>query len=111
MNSFNHYVFGSCVEWMYRYVLGIREGKPGFSEIVIAPRFDPCARLTSAEGQYNSHVGCIKVNWELVKGKYVFRVQCPLKTPVRFDFGKAESKLVSKKGGEYLFHINVSCNA
>lgn len=111
MNSFNHYVFGSCVEWMYRYVLGIREGKPGFSEIVIAPRFDPCARLTSAEGQYNSHAGCIKVNWELVKGEYVFRVQCPLKTPVRFDFGKAESKLVSKKGGEYLFHINVSCNA
>lgn len=109
MNSFNHYVFGSCVEWMYRYVLGIREDKPGFSEIVIAPRFDPCARLTFAEGKYNSRGGCIKVNWELVKGEYLFRVQCSRKIPVRFDFGTAVARLVSKKDGEYLYRITVPC--
>lgn len=24
MNSFNHYSLGSCVEWLYSYVLGIK---------------------------------------------------------------------------------------
>lgn len=109
MNSFNHYVFGSCVEWLYRYVLGIRENEPGFSSVIIAPRFDPYERITSAEGEYDSRCGRIKVNWELVKGEYFFSVQCPSEMRVRFDFGTAPFRLVSEKDGKYLFRIGASC--
>ena len=111
MTSFNHYVFGSCVEWMYRYVLGIREDRPGFSEVLIAPRFDPCGRITSAEGRYDSRGGRIAVRWEQAKGGYLYRVQCPRKMNVRFDFGGTSARLVSKKDGEYVYRIAASCGA
>lgn len=44
MNSFNHYSLGSCVEWMFKYCLGIMPGeKPdeaGFKKITLRPFFD-----------------------------------------------------------------------
>ena len=108
MNSFNHYVFGSCVEWMYRYVLGIREGAPGFSEIILAPHFDPVRRITFAEGHYDSRAGRIRVGWELVKEEYLFKAHCPEGVSVRFDFGDSDARLVSQKGGEFVYRVAVN---
>ena len=105
MNSFNHYVFGCCVEWMYRYILGIREDAPGFSQIVMAPRFDPFARLSSAEGYYDSAAGRIEVSWELVKGEYILKVRAPENVSVRFDFGDRIARKISQKAGEYMYRI------
>ncbi len=65
MNSFNHYSLGSCVQWMYSYMLGIRpvEKTPGFEEVVIRPVTDPLHRITSASGSYQGENGRIDVEW------------------------------------------------
>lgn len=72
MNSFNHYAYGSVVEWMYRYMAGIQadEEKPGFQNIILQPTPDSGAkynsqeRIRSVEGSYDSYHGPIYVSWK-----------------------------------------------
>lgn len=66
MNSFNHYSLGSCVQWMYAYMLGIRpsDEAAGFEKVIIQPYTDPKHRITSASGSYESVNGRIDVDWE-----------------------------------------------
>jgi alpha-L-rhamnosidase len=60
MNSYNHYAFGSVVEWLYREMAGIDTdpAAPGFEKIVIHPHVDP-------------RVGHVKVEYDSVRGKIV----------------------------------------
>ena len=48
MNSFNHYAYGSCGQWMYARIGGIEldEQSPGYKRIIINPVLAP--GLTSA---------------------------------------------------------------
>lgn len=66
MNSFNHYSLGSCVQWMYAYMIGIRptDEAPGFKKVIIEPYTDPLHRITSASGSYQGDTGRIDVEWE-----------------------------------------------
>jgi alpha-L-rhamnosidase len=65
MNSYNHYAFGSVVEWLYREVAGIDgdPAAPGFEKIVIHPH--PDARLGNARAEYDSIRGKIVSEWSL----------------------------------------------
>lgn len=65
MNSLNHYANGSIVQWMYEYMLGIRQedNSCGFNRIIINPRIN--WRLQSASGQYQTQHGKISVAWLL----------------------------------------------
>lgn len=65
MNSFNHYSLGSCVQWMYSCMLGIRplESAPGFEEVTVRPYTDPKHRITAARGSYEGENGRIDVEW------------------------------------------------
>ncbi len=76
MVSFNHYAFGSVGEFYYRYILGIREGAPGFSKLHFRPVSDE--RLGSVSGSYQCDHGLIEVSWKR-DGK---RLTIDLKTPV-----------------------------
>ncbi|NLB38937.1 MAG: family 78 glycoside hydrolase catalytic domain [Clostridiales bacterium] len=51
MNSMNHYAYGSIVEWMYRYMVGLNPdpNAPGFKRAVIAPMPDPRMRSVKAK--------------------------------------------------------------
>ncbi len=72
MNSFNHYAYGSVLEWMYRYMLGIdsSEKDPGFKKVILQPTFDSGekyndeSRIKSVNGSYDSLYGKISVAWE-----------------------------------------------
>lgn len=66
MNSFNHYSYGSIVEWMYAYVAGIRQAEDsvGFRHLCIAPVVD--ARLGHADAVYRSAMGLWKTSWRAV---------------------------------------------
>lgn len=65
MNSFNHYAYGSIVEWMYRDMCGLNptasdSNLTGFRTATIAPKPDSSlqwanARYRSAAGLYESH--------------------------------------------------------
>ena len=101
MNSFNHYSLGSCVEWLYRYVLGIRPDfeRPGFELLRLVPDVDFSGRITHAEGSYDSCRGKISVSWEASDGKCVYRAQFPAEMEVSCCFERYEILSLEQKPG------------
>lgn len=85
MNSFNHYSLGSCVEWMYGYMLGIRPLQAGFKEVLIAPVTDPLHRVSYASGSYHSENGRIDVDWVEEDGVVTLNVSKPSEMKAQFD--------------------------
>lgn len=77
MNSFNHYAYGSVVEWMYRYMAGICADveNPGFKHIILQPTLDTGEkyndeeRIDSVSASYESLYGRIDSSWESEEGK------------------------------------------
>src|SRR5207237_1184430 len=57
MNSFNHYALGSCVEFLFGGIGGIRPASPGYKSILIDPVIQD--GLTWAKATYNSINGTI----------------------------------------------------
>lgn len=86
MNSFNHYSLGSCVEWMYSYMLGIKPDPdaPGFKKLIIHPVTDPNHRLEFANGSYDSENGRIDVDWADEDGVVTLRVAKPAEMEADF---------------------------
>ena len=126
MNSFNHYAYGSVVEWMYRYMAGIEPAAPGFRELKLQPRIDLRTAEELPEGQknikwvkasYNSASGLIRSEWNTEKG-LVYKctvpkgVKCTLTLPavsdtitvngVKQDIS-GETVDFELKGGNYTF--------
>jgi len=64
MNSFNHFAFGSCGEWLYGGVAGIAQAPDdiGFERILIRPRVD--GPIAWAEAEHRSVRGPIASAWE-----------------------------------------------
>ncbi len=88
MNSFNHYSFGSCTEWLYEYCLGIRPtDNGGFKKVIFAPRFDASGKITSAKGYYNTPFGRITVCWKKIDSGFEYTVELPREIEYEFDFG------------------------
>ncbi len=78
MNSFNHYAYGSIVEWMFRHMLGLQpvEDRPGFRKVDLAPQPDP--RLKWARGSLDSAAGRYESEWRIGEdGALTFRVRIP----------------------------------
>lgn len=77
MNSFNHYAYGSVLEWMYRYMAGISvdEENPGFKNIILQPTLDTGVkynseeRIDEVEASYDSYYGTIQTSWTSSEGK------------------------------------------
>lgn len=81
MNSFNHYAYGSIMEWIYRNVAGLNpvEEHPGFRRVRLVPQPD-------------NHLDWVKVNLESAAGRY-------------------ESDWAIQPDGELTFHFQVPFNA
>ena len=64
MNSFNHYAYGSIVEWICGFAAGLRPrlDRPGFRSVDICPM--PDARLGKIDFEYRSAAGRYHVFWE-----------------------------------------------
>lgn len=83
MNSFNHYSYGACVEWMFKYMGGITmdEENPGFQDIILQPTVDESGRITFVNSSYNSVYGNIVSNWQAESGKMsVYHAEIPANT-------------------------------
>ena len=76
MNSFNHYSLGSCYEWMYEYMLGIKPVTPGFARFLYRPY--PDKRITGASGSYNSPSGTIGSEWRYNGHNYDMKLTVPV---------------------------------
>jgi alpha-L-rhamnosidase len=81
MNSFNHYAYGAIGDWMYRYIAGIRQDKPGYSEFVINPR--PGGDISSAKGELLTYYGMIKSEWRIENDDFFIGIQVPVNTVAR----------------------------
>ncbi len=97
MNSFNHYSLGSCVQWMYQYMLGIKPAAAAFERLTVKPFTDPMHRITSASGCYDSESGRIDVEWAEENGIVTLSVYKPAEMPVDIDI-KGEIVSVSVDG-------------
>jgi alpha-L-rhamnosidase len=96
MNSFNHYAYGACVEWLYRTVLGIDLAEPGFAVIALKP--EPGGALTWATGSYDSARGTIASAWTLTDGTFAWTVTIPPNTTALARIAAADAALVQEQG-------------
>ncbi len=89
MNSFNHYAYGSVVEWMYRYMAGISSdvNNPGFKNIILQPTLDTGKkynyeqRINGVNASYESMYGKITSSWKSQDGKLaLYQTQIPANT-------------------------------
>jgi alpha-L-rhamnosidase len=80
MNSFNHYSFGSCGQWMYDTItgIGLDEDHPGFKHIIIHPR--PGGGLTWAAASYQSPYGPVRTRWAVDGNRLTLSVTIPPNT-------------------------------
>lgn len=85
MNSMNHYAYGSIVEWMYRYMVGLNPdpAAPGFKRAVIAPMPDP--RMRSVKAKYQSAAGTYEVAWEYKDHQLHMSVTVPFDAKASFQ--------------------------
>jgi len=78
MNSFNHYSLGSCGEYLFGGIGGIRPASPGYKTILI----DPVIRdgLTWANTSYDSIHGKIATAWKHEGSRLTLDVTVPANT-------------------------------
>lgn len=95
MNSLNHYSYGSVVEWMYRYVAGIRpmpEG-PGFREALLSPM--PDYRMSKVTCRLDSPAGAYESSWRIEGNRLNYRFVVPFGAKARIVLRDAELSGIS----------------
>jgi alpha-L-rhamnosidase len=119
MNSFNHYSLGSCGEYLFGYIGGIRPASPGFKTILI----DPMIRggLTWANTSFDSIHGKIATTWKAEGKRLTLEIVVPANTtatvciPTRNVAGITESgqlvenvehvKFLRQEDGKAVFEV------
>lgn len=100
MDSFNHYAFGSVMEWVYTVAAGIKtnEEYPGFEKTVIEPL--PDKRLSWLSASLETKYGIIRSKWEYKQNYIRYEISVPSCSTIIINNKKYE---VEK--GEYIFNI------
>lgn len=75
MNSFNHYTFGGCGEWLMGFLVGLREETNGFKKVRIEPTVIP--DLDWVSGSFESPYGTVSNRWERKNGKITMQITIP----------------------------------
>ncbi len=84
MNSRNHFALGSCGEWYYSHLAGIRPdvNTPGFKKIILAPL--PAQGLDWVKGELNTAYGEIVSHWRKKNNTIEYDVTVPPNTSAEF---------------------------
>ncbi|MBN1430227.1 MAG: family 78 glycoside hydrolase catalytic domain [Anaerolineae bacterium] len=102
MNSFNHYAYGSIVEWMYRDMCGLNpssgnDGVTGFRCALIAPKPDPSLRW--AKACYRSAAGLYESGWRIDDdGCLTIEITIPFNASARVILPDAQAADISING-------------
>lgn len=99
MTSFNHYAYGSVVDWLYGTAAGIRPGENGgFDDaFVLAPV--PDERLGWLAAEYKTKRGTIKSAWKYENGACKWRFEVPEGSVAHVTFN-GEKRVCSAGGYE-----------
>lgn len=103
MNSFNHYSLGSCVYWLYAYVLGIRP--QAGNKITIAPDFS--RQLTYAKGSYAFEKGQVFVSWRCEGNGVLLEIEKKGDFEIEFFFGAKKVLSEEKAGAKQIFTLSL----
>lgn len=99
MNSYNHYAYGSVMEFVYRRIAGIEQTEAGFKKVKIAP--NPCKGLATFKAEYESVSGKIVSGYEQTNGKITFTVEIP--EGAEAEIILPNEKPVTVTGGNYTY--------
>ncbi|MBN1900588.1 family 78 glycoside hydrolase catalytic domain, partial [Candidatus Sumerlaeota bacterium] len=90
--SLDHYMFGTVVEWFYKYIAGIRPLSPGFQTIRIKPPL--FGDLKNASATIHTVRGAVSVEWNKKPGGiFQMKILIPVNTT-------AEVYIPCKKGSK-----------
>ena len=98
MNSFNHYSLGSCGEYLFGGIGGIRPASPGYHTILIAPVVRQ--GLTWAQTSYDSIHGKIATSWKVDANQLTLDVTVPVNTIATVCVPVTGDPATVKEGGK-----------
>ncbi len=102
MNSLNHYAYGSVMEFVYSYVVGIKALEAGFRKVSIAPKLD--IRLKEVKGKYKSVNGEYVVNWSIEStGEVKVHIEVPFGCEAVVELPEYTEKTINLVSGKYDF--------
>ncbi|MFC5528208.1 alpha-L-rhamnosidase [Cohnella yongneupensis] len=74
--SQNHYMFGTVVEWFYKYLAGIIPDAPGYQSFTVKPHV--LGSLTQVSAEIETLYGELQVSWQLFEdGDFRMKVTVP----------------------------------
>ncbi|HSY18292.1 MAG TPA: family 78 glycoside hydrolase catalytic domain [Candidatus Acidoferrales bacterium] len=96
MNSFNHYSLGSCGEYLFGYIGGIRPDSPGFKTILI----DPVIRdgLTWAKTSFDSAHGTVATAWKTEGKRLTLEISVPANTTATVRIPTSDPASITESG-------------
>jgi alpha-L-rhamnosidase len=96
MNSFNHYAYGSCGQWMFSTMAGIDTDGPGYQRIIIRPRLG--GGISFVKAAYDSIHGPIAVDWRQDASGLKLNVTIPANTTATVYVPAKDAASVSEGG-------------
>lgn len=99
MNSYNHYAYGSVMEFVVRRIVGIEKAEAGYKKIKIAP--NPCKGLAEIKAEYQSVSGKITAGYKYKDGEITFFADIP--QGVEAEIILPTIPPVNVEGGSYSF--------
>lgn len=99
MNSYNHYAYGSVMEFVVKRIAGLQPTEAGYKKIKIAP--NPCKGLAEVKAEYQSVSGKITAGYKQRDGKITFFAELP--EGVEAEIILPDGQSVTVTGGSYSF--------
>ena len=99
MNSYNHYAYGSVMEFVVKRIAGLQPKSAGYKKIKIMPK--PCKGLAEIKAEYDSASGKIVSGYKQKNGKITFFAEIP--ADVEAEIVLPNEQPVTVKGGKYEF--------
>ena len=99
MNSYNHYAYGSVMDWVYSVAAGIRtkEDAPGFEQAVIAPV--PDRKMGWLDVSLQTKHGVIRSAWTCGEEGVRYEITTPVKAQILI-----EGRTYRAEPGSYVFY-------
>ena len=97
MNSYNHYAYGSVMEFVYRRIAGIEAAEAGYKKIKVAP--NPCKGLANFKAEYESVCGKVFSGYKQKDSKIKFTVEIP--EGVQAEIVLPNEQPIAVAGGRY----------
>lgn len=99
MNSYNHYAYGSVMEFVIKRIAGLQPVEAGYKKVKISP--SPCKGLAEVMAEYESVCGKIVSGYRQKDGRITYFVEIP--DGVQAEIIIPDEKPVTVNGGKYEF--------